>query len=283
MGSVALTRFAAWWAQRRKRILLTLYLVAAALLLAAAAADPLLYRLAGLRETALTVADFTPVDTEVVDDHTVITTSGDSQLLLQADNIRDLWVHCTFLQDPGEFVAFYQSDPDAPFSAKKQVYARYGGEGWYVFPVPYGTRKLRLDLGVEPSITVQLHEMCMNRPPAVHLPTAALVWAALLPGLLFAVADWMLDLWARVGPGLRRGINRKGGRPPMTVTKDTIIADILQNDPAQEAVAIFLSAGMHCLGCIAAHGETVAEACAVHGADADALVRELNGYFATLG
>ena len=54
----------------------------------------------------------------------------------------------------------------------------------------------------------------------------------------------------------------------MTVTKDTIIIDILQN------------AGMHCLGCMAAHGETVEQACQVHGLDPETLVSQLNDYFA---
>lgn len=58
----------------------------------------------------------------------------------------------------------------------------------------------------------------------------------------------------------------------MTVTKNTIIAEILNNDPTQGCVPIFLSTGMHCLGCMASHGETVEEACAVHGVDADELV-----------
>ena len=66
----------------------------------------------------------------------------------------------------------------------------------------------------------------------------------------------------------------------MTVTKNTIIAEILNNDPTQGCVPIFLSTGMHCLGCMASHGETVEEACAVHGVDADELVDELNDYFA---
>ena len=35
----------------------------------------------------------------------------------------------------------------------------------------------------------------------------------------------------------------------MTVTKNTIIAEILNNDPTQGCVPIFLSTGMHCLGC----------------------------------
>jgi len=37
--------------------------------------------------------------------------------------------------------------------------------------------------------------------------------------------------------------------------------------------------GMHCLGCPASRGETVGEACAVHGVDADALVAQLNAHF----
>ena len=67
----------------------------------------------------------------------------------------------------------------------------------------------------------------------------------------------------------------------MTVTRNTIIAEILNNDPKQGSVPLFLSTGMHCLGCMAAHGETVEEACAVHGVDPDDLVQALNEYFAT--
>jgi len=38
--------------------------------------------------------------------------------------------------------------------------------------------------------------------------------------------------------------------------------------------------GMHCLGCPASRGETVEQACMVHGVDADALVKEINAYLA---
>ena len=61
----------------------------------------------------------------------------------------------------------------------------------------------------------------------------------------------------------------------MEITKDTIIGDIL--DAHGEAAApYFFEMGMHCLGCPSARGESVEEACAVHGADADALVKKLN-------
>ena len=61
----------------------------------------------------------------------------------------------------------------------------------------------------------------------------------------------------------------------MNVTKDTVIGDIL--DAAGEAAApIFFSMGMHCLGCPASRGETVEQACMVHGVDADEIVEQLN-------
>lgn len=68
----------------------------------------------------------------------------------------------------------------------------------------------------------------------------------------------------------------------MTVQRDTIIAEILRNDPTQGSMPIFLATGMHCLGCMAAHGETVEQACEVHGVDPDALIAQLNDYFAHL-
>lgn len=64
-----------------------------------------------------------------------------------------------------------------------------------------------------------------------------------------------------------------------TVTKDTIIGDILDTDAG--VAPYFLEIGMHCLGCPSSRGESVGEACAVHGTDADELVSKLNAYFAS--
>ena len=61
-----------------------------------------------------------------------------------------------------------------------------------------------------------------------------------------------------------------------TVTKDTIIADVLQID--DQLAPFFFEAGMHCLGCSAARGETVGEACSVHGVDADKLLEKINTF-----
>ena len=58
------------------------------------------------------------------------------------------------------------------------------------------------------------------------------------------------------------------------ITANTLIADCLELNP--NAAEILLSAGMHCFGCALAHGETVAEAVAVHGEDLEALLAKLN-------
>jgi hybrid cluster-associated redox disulfide protein len=47
------------------------------------------------------------------------------------------------------------------------------------------------------------------------------------------------------------------------IARDTVIGDIL--DVAPQTAPIFLSIGMHCLGCPSSRGETVEEACMVHG------------------
>ena len=62
------------------------------------------------------------------------------------------------------------------------------------------------------------------------------------------------------------------------ITKDTIIGDIL--DVAPETAPVFLSIGMHCLGCPASRGETIEEACEVHGVNCDELLEKLNTHLA---
>ena len=64
----------------------------------------------------------------------------------------------------------------------------------------------------------------------------------------------------------------------MQVTKDSLIGDILAFDV--NTAQFFFEIGMHCLGCPHSRGESVAEACAVHGTDADALVKKINDYLA---
>lgn len=58
------------------------------------------------------------------------------------------------------------------------------------------------------------------------------------------------------------------------ITKDTIVGDIL--DIAPETVPAFLNIGMHCLGCPASRGETLEQACMVHGVNPEDLLNEVN-------
>ena len=66
-----------------------------------------------------------------------------------------------------------------------------------------------------------------------------------------------------------------------TVTKDTIIGDILDMD--RTTAPFFLEMGMHCLGCPSSRGETLEEACMVHGVDVNELVKKLNEHLAQQG
>ena len=63
------------------------------------------------------------------------------------------------------------------------------------------------------------------------------------------------------------------------VTKDTLIGEALQMN-IDKVAPLLLEIGMHCLGCPASRGETIEQACAVHGTDPDALVEKLNAHFA---
>ncbi len=62
------------------------------------------------------------------------------------------------------------------------------------------------------------------------------------------------------------------------ITKDTIIGDIL--DIAPQTAPLFMAIGMHCLGCPASRGETVEQACMVHGVNVDALLARVTGLLA---
>ncbi len=63
------------------------------------------------------------------------------------------------------------------------------------------------------------------------------------------------------------------------VTKETMIGELLEID-ADAAAPVLFSIGMHCLGCPASRMESIEQAAAVHGVDADELVRRLNESFA---
>lgn len=73
-------------------------------------------------------------------------------------------------------------------------------------------------------------------------------------------------------------LKQKGCFLMTEITKDMKIGDIL--DANREVAPFFLEMGMHCLGCPSARSESVAQACMVHGVNADELVAKINEFLA---
>ena len=65
----------------------------------------------------------------------------------------------------------------------------------------------------------------------------------------------------------------------MEITKQTTMGDMIEYD--RGIAVILMEAGMHCVGCPASIGESLEEACQVHGLDADELVEKINTYLAS--
>lgn len=60
------------------------------------------------------------------------------------------------------------------------------------------------------------------------------------------------------------------------VTKDMLIGEILDMD--EGTAPFFFEMGMHCLGCPSSRGESLEDACMVHGVNADDLLAKINAY-----
>lgn len=65
------------------------------------------------------------------------------------------------------------------------------------------------------------------------------------------------------------------------IEKDTVIGEVMMNAPF--TAPLFQAIGMHCMGCAMASGESVEEACAVHGVDPDLFVEKVNEFIAAQG
>ncbi|TDX52369.1 DUF1858 domain-containing protein [Orenia marismortui] len=60
----------------------------------------------------------------------------------------------------------------------------------------------------------------------------------------------------------------------MKIKKEDTISEVLQKYP--EVAEVFMSFGMHCLGCPTATGESIEQAVMVHGIDLDEMLKALN-------
>ncbi|MEG1846974.1 MAG: DUF1858 domain-containing protein [Lachnospiraceae bacterium] len=57
------------------------------------------------------------------------------------------------------------------------------------------------------------------------------------------------------------------------ITKETTIGEMLRMNP--DIAPILMEAGMHCLGCPSAQGESLEEAAMVHGMDIEDLMTKI--------
>ena len=65
----------------------------------------------------------------------------------------------------------------------------------------------------------------------------------------------------------------------MEITKQTTMGDMLEYDNG--IAYILMQSGMHCVGCPSSIGESLEEACMVHGLDPDAVLKDINEYLAS--
>ena len=63
------------------------------------------------------------------------------------------------------------------------------------------------------------------------------------------------------------------------VTKETLIGEALMMNMG--IANILMESGMHCVGCPSAQGESIEEACMVHGMDAEALIEKINSFLSS--
>ena len=62
----------------------------------------------------------------------------------------------------------------------------------------------------------------------------------------------------------------------MEITKATTMGEMLQYDMG--IAYVLMEAGMHCVGCASSIGESLEEACMVHGLNADEVMANIQEY-----
>lgn len=147
------------------------------------------------KQTELTVDDFELVGAEYVDNMTIINATNDTQMIYTG-NIRKLAVKCTFSLAPGEFLCFYNSKGDYSFGTHKMQYSKVYGD-YYIFEFPYGTKQVRMDTGVEPSITVSFDNIVRNdfsTADMLGVSTAELFTLLIVPGVIYFGLDTLLKI-----------------------------------------------------------------------------------------
>ncbi len=182
------------WQKKPEKMLVRFYLLTLAvtvlLHLLMGAGQFIAYQVGLYEKRALQIRDFEPVGVEIVDDETVITQTDDSQLIFNG-NVKTIKIKCEFLQNPGEFVSFYNKTADGAFGIQKMMYAKIKN-GYYVFDYPFGTRQVRIDLGVVPSVMIKVSDIQLNDQSAAQMmgySNGELFYLFTVPLVLFLTLD----------------------------------------------------------------------------------------------
>ena len=64
----------------------------------------------------------------------------------------------------------------------------------------------------------------------------------------------------------------------VNITKEMTMGELLSID--RGVAVVLMNAGMHCIGCPSSIGESLEEACMVHGIEVEELLKNINEYFA---
>ncbi len=121
------------------------------------------FNLIFLEEQTLNISDFELLGIEFVDENTVITEIEDSQMIYSSETpILNLYFKADTSFNVGEWILFYQDDLDKNFSISKMLYAKSYDE-YYYFSLPINTQKIRFDLGVTSSNTIDFEELILNK------------------------------------------------------------------------------------------------------------------------
>lgn len=138
----------------------------------------------------ISLTNFEFVDVEMVNDYSLITKTDDAQIIYKGD-ISNIAINCEFSQNPGEFVSFYAKDENDEFNPKNMIYAKKLNDK-YIFSYPQGTQKIRLDLGIHPSITIDFKEIEINNPKlslTYQKFTSILFYTLIVPPAIFSILD----------------------------------------------------------------------------------------------
>ncbi len=153
-------------------------------------------------QKSLDINDFEQVDIEVINGMSFITETDDSQLIYTG-NIRNLCVQCDYNVYPGEFICFYNYRGNYSFGLNRVVYAKQYGD-YYIYTFPIGTKQIRFDQGVVPSVRFDYKEITLNRQTAQDIfrySTSDLFWwFVTVPAILICfvtVTDLMTELESR--------------------------------------------------------------------------------------